>query len=245
MVWGMRSVPEFGERRLYLRCRPSCVPEPQCPALCLLILVQGNQLVLLARDFPRTPGPLRSQTQGPSGSPSLAWLPGGEPRAPGRTTAPSRQSLPVRLQPQTPPTVTQRLPAAEGPLQTGRSSSGPLSLWVWDWEPHPWRPAQQLVQTPPPPSPLPSAAEAPARPRPARGSPGPGSGPWVTSLQATSSQAVSFVHRRIWSEASGALQADFSFSVSLFSKKGEPDFPRALGSLSSSCSNPNRDLGPG
>lgn len=101
---------------------------------------------------------------GPSGSPSLAWLLGGEPRAPGHTTAPPRESLPVHLQHQIPPTVTQQLPATEGPPQTGQSSSGPLSLWVWDWEPHPWRPAQQLVQTPPPPSPPPSAAEAPARP---------------------------------------------------------------------------------
>lgn len=164
MVWGMRFVPEFGERRLYLRCCPSCLPEPQCPAPWLLILVQGNQLVLLARDFPHMPGPLQSQTQGPSGSPSLAWLLGGEPRAPGHTTAPPRESLPVHLQHQIPPTVTQQLPATEGPPQTGQSSSGPLSLWVWDWEPHPWRPAQQLVQTPPPPSPPPSAAEAPARP---------------------------------------------------------------------------------
>ena len=89
-----------------------------CPTLC-----QGDQLVLLAQDFPHVPGPLQSQTQGPNGSPSLAWLSGGEPRGPGHTTAPPRDSLPVHLQHQNLPTVIQQLPAAEGPPQTGRSSS--------------------------------------------------------------------------------------------------------------------------
>lgn len=185
----MRFVPKFGEGRLYLRCCPSRLPEPQYPALWLLVLIQGDQLVLLAQDFPCMPGPLQSQTPGPSGSPSLIWLLGGKPRGPGHTTAPRLESLPMYLQHQNPPTVTQQLPAAEGPPQTGRSISWPLSLWVCDWDP-PWRPAQQLVQTAPPPSPPCSAAEAPALPRPALGSLGPGSGPWVTSLQATSSQAV-------------------------------------------------------
>ena len=58
-------------------------------------------------------------------------------------------------------------PAAEGPPQTcTRRSSSALGFGLGP----PWRPARQLLQTPPAPSPPRSAAEAPACPRPTLGS---------------------------------------------------------------------------
>lgn len=176
-------------------------------------------------------------TVGPLGLPGY-W---GETRAPGHSTAPSHESLPGHLQHQNP------LLSSNSSLQQRvlrRHTHGEAAqLWVLDWDLRGGQPSScsRLY--------LPHLLLALLqRPWPARGRLwAPRTSVWTLGhiSAATSSQAVSFVHRCTWSEAAVVLFRLTSPFLSLFSKKGQPDFPRALGSFSSTCSNPNRDLGPG